>query len=220
MGKPASMRKIAAGLAIVASSATSACTAAEKPPEGTADFATFVVPALPESAHPTLIDFGGKVHVVGYEVSPVGSVRPSEAVTMKLYWERVGALQPWSSGNEAEGEPAADATGWGLFTHLEDDYGRQLRNFDREGAFRGKVSGAKAGLALLELGKIYVDEQTLEMPKADELSPRVSLVVGVWNRDMRLPIVSGSTNGHDAALVAGFSTGVERKRVAMKAPKP
>jgi hypothetical protein len=152
-----------------------------------------------------MIDFGGKVHIVGYEVSPEGAARPSQALTVKLYWERVGALDP----------------GWGLFTHLEDDLGRQIRNFDREGAFHGKIAGQPGALALLELGKIYADEQTLELPKANELTPRVSLVVGVWNKDTRLPVVSGSTNGHDAALIASFSTGVERQRpVALKGSKP
>lgn len=202
MGRTPKMLRLGVALALVASAA---CTPTEKPPEGTADFAQFIVPALPEGAHQTLIDFGGKVHVVGYQVSPEGAVRPSQPLTVKLYWQRVGALEP----------------GWGLFTHLEDDNRRQLRNFDREGTFRGKVGAAPAGLALLELGKLYADEQTLEMPKGEELSPRVSLVVGVWNHDMRLPVLSGGTNGHDAALIAGFSTGVERRTpVALKGRTP
>jgi hypothetical protein len=203
MGRTKRMLGLAAlGLVLAASAG---CTSGEKPQEGAADFAAFVVPALPESAHPTMIDFGGKVHIVGYEVSPEGAARPSQSITVKLYWMRVGALD----------------AGWGLFTHLEDDLGRQIRNFDREGAFHGKIAAQPTGLALLELGKIYSDEQTLELPKAAELTPRVSLVVGVWNQDMRLPVVSGTTNGHQAALIATFSTGVERQRpVALKGSKP
>lgn len=203
MGRTKRMLGLAAGLLLAASAG---CTSSgDKPQEGAADFAAFVVPALPEGAHPTMIDFGGKVHIVGYDVSPEGAAHPSQAVTVKLYWTRAGDLEP----------------GWGLFTHLEDDLGRQIRNFDREGAFHGKIASQPAGLALLELGKIYVDEQKLELPKAAELTPRVSLVVGVWNQDMRLPVVSGITNGHQAALVATFSTGVERQRpVALKGSKP
>ncbi|HEX7671005.1 MAG TPA: hypothetical protein VF395_15525, partial [Polyangiaceae bacterium] len=122
MGRTKRMLGLAAfGLLLAASPG---CTSGDKPHEGAGDFAAFVVPGLPESAHPTMIDFGGKVHIVGYEVSPEGAAHPSQTVTVKLYWMRVGNLEP----------------GWGLFTHLEDDLGRQIRNFDREGAFRGKTA--------------------------------------------------------------------------------
>jgi hypothetical protein len=192
-----------------------ACAPTEKPAEGSEDVAAFAVGALPESAHQAFIDFGGKVHIVGYEVSPEGTAGPSQSVSLKLYWRRVGALEP----------------GWGPFTHLENDLGVQIGNLDRLGEFRGKVAGQPGGLALLEFGKIYKDEATLEIPKATDLTPRISLLVGVYNKkvydetnpkqNVRLPVVSGSTNGHDAALVAEFSTGVERQRpVALKGPKP
>jgi len=46
------------------------------------------------------------------------------------------------------------------------------------------------------------------MPKADVLTPRVTIVVGVWNDQMRLPVVSGTTDGHDAAVITNLSTGV------------
>ena len=38
--------------------------------------------------------------------------------------------------------------------------------------------------------------------------------------DMRLPVVSGTTNGHDAAVIAQFSTGVERRRAAPPPKRP
>jgi hypothetical protein len=196
-------RNMAFTLAALAAGA--GCAPAEKAAEGSESLGTFGVAALPDNVHPTFIDFGGKVHVVGYEVSPEGAARPGQSVSVALYWQRVGALEP----------------GWGLFTHLEDDLGRQIRNFDREGEFRGKVAGAPGGLALLTFGTIYKDDQKLEIPKAGDLTPRISLVVGVWNQTMRLPVVSGSTNGHDAALIAEFSTGVERQRpVALRGSKP
>lgn len=212
MGSTQRMLRFAATLALAASVG---CAPVGKPSEASADFAAFVLPALPDDAHPTLIDFGGKVHVVGYVVSPAGIAGPSEAVTVKLFWQRVGALEP----------------GFQLFTHLEDDKERQLRNFDGQSALRAKIVAQKDGLALLELGKIYKDELTLEFPKANELTPEVSLMVGVFNQklydetdrrqNMRLPVLSGSTNGHDAAIVANFATGVGRQQaVALKGSRP
>jgi hypothetical protein len=212
MGPKEMMLGVATTLLLTASTG---CAPGEKPTEGTAEIAAFVVPALPESAHRTMIDFGGKVHIVGYEVSPEGAVGPSQSVSLNLYWRRVGALEP----------------GWVPFTHLESDLGTQLGNFDRQGEFRGKIAGHPDGLALLDFGKIYKDGLAVGVPKASEITPRVSLLVGVFNQkvydetdrrqNVRLPVVSGSTSGHDAALIASFSTGVERQRpVALKGSKP
>lgn len=178
------------------------CTPTPKPGD-TADLGVRPAERLPADVkHTTFIDFGGKVQIVGYEASPDADAPPGSKVTVKLYWRRSGALEP----------------GWSLFTHLEDDRGRQIANLDREGAFRGALSGKPEGLALLELGKVYTDEQSFEMPKADLLTPTVTLVVGVWNTNrefsqMRLPIVSGETNGHDAAVITHFSTGVVRPKL-------
>jgi hypothetical protein len=189
-------------VATIALAGTFGCTPPAKQGEA-ADLGARPTERLPSDvAHTTFVDFGGKVQIVGYDVSPQGDARPGTKVTVKLYWRRTGALEP----------------GWSLFTHLEDDRGRQIANLDREGAFRAALGGKPEGLALLELGKIYADEQTFEMPKADVLTPTVTLVVGVWNTNrgfdqMRLPVVSGETNGHDAAIVTHFSTGVVRPRL-------
>lgn len=158
---------------------------------GGSDLSTNTVATLPEAAHRTFVDFGGKVHLLGYELSPE-SGGPGDTLQLKLYWKVVSRLAP----------------GWSLFTHLEDDSARQLWNFDREGAFRGALGGA--GLATLTPGKIYVDAQSLTLPKAEQLTPRAAVVVGVWLEDMRLPVVSGVTNGHEAAVIARFSTGLKR----------
>jgi hypothetical protein len=172
------------------------CAPAGKHPEPNAGLAPFVHDRLPDDVgHPTFIDFGGKVHLVGYDVSPEGVAPPGKSVNLKLYWQRSGDLQP----------------GWSLFTHLEDDLGRQVRNFDREGPFRAALGAKPEGLSELAHGRIYSDEQTFEMPKAEDLTPRVAVVVGVWSNEMRLPVMSGSSNGHDAAIVTHFSTGVVRR---------
>jgi hypothetical protein len=165
-----------------------------------ADLAAFAHERLADDVkHTTFVDFGSKVALVGYDVSPDGAARPGDTVRLTLYWRRTGRIE----------------AGWGLFTHLEDERGRQISNFDREGGFRGALSKVEGGLAGLELGKVYADEQTLTVPKPDTVTPKISIVVGVWNDQMRLPIISGPTNGHDAALVGHLATGVPRRSVAM-----
>lgn len=166
----------------------SACAPGAPPKEGAEELASHAVAALPDTVRRTFFDFGGKLHLVAYELSKQGSASPGEAVTLKLYWKRVAPL----------GE------GWNLFTHIEDQRGRQLWNFDRDGSFRAALNKSPAGLSALELGKVYVDEQSLTMPKAEQLAPSIRLIVGAWNHDMRLPLVSGVSNGHEAAVLAHF----------------
>lgn len=186
-------------LCCLAVATTVACTPPHKG-DGAEDLASFSHERLPEDVkHRTLVDFGSKVELVGYDVSPEGDAKPGTSLHVTLYWQRTGDLEP----------------GWGLFTHLEDERGRQIGNFDREGAFRGALSGKPSGLARLELGKVYTDEQNVTVPKEDLLTPNITLVVGVWNDNMRLPIVSGPTDGHEAAIIAHFATGVARRPVAV-----
>jgi hypothetical protein len=167
-------------------------------------FAAYAVPAVPDGARRTFVDFGGKLALVGYELSPEGTAGPGTTIHAKLYWKRVGKL----------------GAGWSLFTHLVDDQGRQLRNFDGEGDFRKALAGKMpTGLAGLELGAVYVDEQSLGLPGANELTPKVSLLVGVWRDDMRLPVVSGPTDGKQAAILANYDTGVERPSAVAQGPQ-
>jgi hypothetical protein len=183
---------------------TASCAAPAAKEDATEGLAPYVVPRVPESAKRTFVDFGGKLHLVGYEIEPEGKVGPGQSLTLKLYWKVVGRLGP----------------NWNLFTHLEGERGEQLWNYDREGAFRGFVSGKMpAGLSLLSPGVVYVDEQTLALPKPEQLTPRVAVVIGVWNDRLRLPVVSGVSNGRDAAIVTHFDTGLERPKAVAKAAR-
>jgi hypothetical protein len=175
-----------------------ACTPAGKP--GAAeDLVSFANDRLGDDVKTkTLVDFGSKMQLVGYDISPEGTARPGDSIHLTLYWKRSGELEP----------------GWGLFTHVEDELGRQIANFDREGPFRSALSSKPEGLARLDLGKIYTDDQNITVPKADVVSPRITVVVGVWSDTMRLPIVSGPTDGHDGAILSHFATGVPRRAIA------
>jgi len=182
-------------LVCFALASTGACAPTAKQ-EAPADLAAFAHERLADDVkHTTFVDFGSKVQLVGYEVSPEDTARPGESVKMTLYWKRTGQLEP----------------GWRLFTHIDDDKGRQLSNFDREGAFRTALGSKESGLSVLELGKVYTDEQTFAVPKADVVTPKITIVVGVWNDAMRLPVVSGPSDGHAAAIVSHISTGVARR---------
>lgn len=175
------------------------CTAQSQKPEVAAELAPFVVREIPETAQRDYTDFGGKLVLVAHELTPDGKAGPGQSVTAKFYWKAVSNVAP----------------GWALFTHLEDARGRQVRNYDEVGGFRKWLGGkAPGGLGLLELGRVYLDEQSFEMPPAADLTPQVSLVVGVWNGDMRLSVVSGPSNGHHAGLVARIETGLEWPKVA------
>jgi hypothetical protein len=192
------MRKRELGVSVLVLSFAAGCAPGVAATEDSGKLSSFVVPSVPEDAHTANFDFGGKVQIVGYSVSPEGSALPGSQVALTLYWRRSSALEP----------------GWSLFTHVEDDTGRQLRNFDHEGAFRTALEGTKGGLASLELGKVYAEKQTIEIPKPDECTPRLGFIVGVWHESMRLPVVSGLSNGHEAALVSTFATGVPPRRPA------
>lgn len=202
---------LATALLVLSSGATLGCGTGARPEseaKGTEEIAASVLDRLPEDvAHRTFVDFGGKLHLVGYDVSPSTNAGPGDTIRLKLYWKPVSRLEP----------------GWNLFTHLEDDRTHQLWNFDRQGAFRNFLgANMPIGLSVLEPGKVYVDEQTLTLPKAGDLAPYVVVVVGVWQGDMRLPVVSGATNGHEAAVIARLSTGIERlfpNRVHNTAPR-
>src|SRR5437762_1003749 len=88
------------------------------------ELAAYVVKEIPETAHREFIDFGGKLQLVASELSPDGNAGPGQSVTAKFYWKPVSVSSP----------------GWGLFTHLEDARGRQLRNLDEAGPLRKWLS--------------------------------------------------------------------------------
>ena len=162
--------------------------------------ADFVLDAPPEKIeHPSFVDFEGKVHLIGYDLEPEGRVEPGGTVDVKFYWRSVSKL----------------SEGWGLFTHLANEYGHRVQNYDNVGPLRAMGSGRQAlPPSLWEPGKVYVDEQKLEIPRQTEpwgegVTRRVTLLVGVWKEGLRLDVVGGPTDGNNAAIVAHLSTGVE-----------
>src|SRR5688572_18687417 len=102
----------------------------------------YVLDQLPKTVeHETYLDFGGKVQLLGYDVSPAEVAAPGSKVSLTLYWQRTGALDE----------------GWGLFTHILDARGRQIGQFDSSGPLReAGADGAQAlGPSDWKVGKIY-----------------------------------------------------------------
>lgn len=157
-----------------------------------------------EIEHPRFIDFGGKVRLLGYDGGPTGEARPGEPIKIKMYWAVADSLRP----------------GWRLFTHLLNEYGAQIDNFDNRGPLR-ELKGDDQALppSRWERGKVYVDEQEIRVPNPDPNLPwpknvttTVTLVTGVWKGGTRLRVLSGPRDGENSGIVAHFQTGLVRPR--------
>ena len=80
-----------------------------------------VLDAVPSDIqHRMFVDFGGKVHLLGYNIEPEGVVAPGGKVKLTLYWQSIARLGP----------------GWGLFTHVLDARGHRAANIDNVGPLR------------------------------------------------------------------------------------
>jgi hypothetical protein len=160
----------------------------------------------------TLVDFGGAVHLVGWDLEPSARAAPGSKLKLKLYWRSVKRLTP----------------GWGLFTHLIVPGQDKPFAFDGVGLLRSKLSPSD-----WVPGMIYVDEQDLTVPELS--SAEVTLAVGLHRQavqvegkevdgltGLRLPILSGLSDGRDRAIVARLATGVDpnQKKLKERRAKP
>jgi hypothetical protein len=141
------------------------------------------------------VDFGGAVELLGWDVDPKTDARPGSSVHVRLYWR---ALKRLSSG-------------WRFTTELT------APQVDQAVAQAG---GSRLDPSELVPGKIYVDEHDISVPQ-DIVAPGLSLVVSL-SRDavqvegqeieglsgLRLPVLSGLTDGRQRAIVARLATGV------------
>jgi hypothetical protein len=208
-------------LALIAASA--ACSrASEKAEAPGPELASYVLSDVPKDIeHSTFIDFGGKVHLVGYNLEPKGVASPGSKVKLTLFWRSHQRLGP----------------GWSLFTHLVAP-GVPPENIDKAGPLRKLVSaGAGAprqalGPSLWEPGRVYVDELEFDVPKNVD-APEVTVLAGLWQElpapesdeagsntadagelsqpDVRLQVLSGPSDGSERGVVAHIRTGLERR---------
>jgi hypothetical protein len=208
------------------------CRTEQKPEKPGAEFASFILSDVPKDVeHPTFIDFGGKVHLVGYNIEPKGIVTPGSKVKLTMFWRSNQRLGP----------------GWSLFTHL-DSPGVPRENLDDDGPLRKLVSGPDGarrqalGPSQWEPGRVYVDELEFELPKNVD-SPEATVLAGIWRENepkksksdedkaddkttypgLRLDVVSGPSDGAERAVVVHLQTGRDgrsKKPAQAAAPKP
>jgi hypothetical protein len=165
----------------------------------------FVLDKLPDAVqNPTYVDFGGKVQLLGYNVAPADVAPPGSKVSLTMYWQRTGRLD----------------AGWGLFTHILNENGRQLAQHDSSGPLRAPASGGQAlGPSDWQIGKIYMDESEFEVPRSEQQGTEevplntevITLAVGVWKEDVRLDVLGSRSDRYKRCLVTNLSTGIERQ---------
>lgn len=181
------------------------CGEAQKPPPPVEPaLAQYVLEEVPSDVqHRTLIDFSGKVHLIGYDISPDGIVKPGTKFKLRMYWRSVARLGP----------------GWSLFTHMVGPSTRELPNgrrlekggLDDVGPLRAR-SGPSSPQALPPSdwipGRVYVDEQDLEIP-IDVKVPEVNVLVGIWRpANLRLAVIGGPGDKEERGIVATIKTGL------------
>lgn len=140
----------------------------------------------PTPQHALNYNFGGKVTLLGYDISSQDA-RPGSTLTLTWYW-RVDA----STGD-----------GWRLFTHLDDATNPRV-NKDNEGEVRRAYQPER-----WRRGEFITDRQTIEIP-GDWDAPVVRVHIGLWKGDERLPLTApaGHTSPDGRALAFTLNTGV------------
>jgi hypothetical protein len=167
-----------------------------KPDASVADHVLASVPA--DVQNRTLVDFGGAVHLVGWDLEPKDRAAPDSKLKLKLYWRSVKRL----------------SDGWRLFTHLSATGLKKPYSYDDHGVLRQKLPPSA-----WVPGMIYVDEQEITVPDLE--APEVTIAVGLHREalqivgkevdglsGLRLSVLSGLSDGQDRAIIARLPTGV------------
>ncbi len=197
--------------ALGSSLACSSRTTAEAPKEQDPKLAQYELKKLPADVeHKVYLDFGGKVQLLGYDISPDDVAPPGSTISLTLYWQRTGNL----------------GKGWKLFTHILDARGRQIAQYDSSGPLReGTPDGGQAlGPSDWKIGSVYKDAVSFQVPRtlpgASGPVPLdtglVTIAVGVWKEDARLDVLGGNSDAHRRGFVTSLKTGVAP--AAMKQP--
>lgn len=186
------------------------CAAQGETPAPDASLAQYVLSAVPTDVqNRTLVDFGGAVHLVGWDLSPADKAQPGSTLHLKLYWRSVKKLSP----------------GWSLFTHVIAADAPKPYAFDNVGPLRQSTQdpnfGTKQKLSPSDWvpGNVYVDEQDIVLPNVGV--PEITLAVGLGREAVqysgkeveglagsRLEILSGLSDGENRAVIARLATGV------------
>ncbi|HTQ07236.1 MAG TPA: hypothetical protein VMI54_25440 [Polyangiaceae bacterium] len=193
------MKSVVGRMSLLCALALGACASQGEAPKLDDAVSALVLPDVPTDVQTrTLVDFGGDVHLVGWDLSPSDKAAPGSTLHLKLYWRSVKKLSP----------------GWTLFTHVIVADAPKPYSFDDVGVLRQKLEPSD-----WVPGNVYVDEQDITVPNTQ--SPSFTLAVGLGHEAVqdpsnevqgffgsRLEILSGLSDGHDRAIIAQLATGV------------
>jgi hypothetical protein len=215
------MKSLAVGSYLALAFALAGCAS---PDEAKVDdsLAAYVLSDVPTDVqYRSLVDFGGAVQLVGWDLSPAERAAPGSSLRLKLYWRSTKKLSP----------------GWKLFTHVISADAPKPYAFDDLGTLREKLPPSE-----WTPGRVYVDEQEFIVPSAIG-APEITLAVGVGHEAVqvagseidglsgtRLEVLSGLADDRNRAVIARLATGVtpgqkseprgERRRPGDRRPGP
>jgi hypothetical protein len=145
--------------------------------------------------HKVDVNFENKIHLIGYKFDPE-TAAPGKDVKITYWWRCDDTLDE----------------GWLLFTHTKDEGSGKMGNLDFAGPLRDQRNGTHQvlGPERWEKGKVYVDEQTYNVP-SDVTGSEITVYTGIWKGEARLRIISGPNDGDNSAIVGKIRTGVGAK---------
>lgn len=137
--------------------------------------------ALPEGVKPLDVSFDGKLSLVGYKLNTdKAELKAGDKISYTLYWKS---------------EKPLEDKAYRLFTHVFDGTRKRLLNIDKVGDLRNSDLIPSAW----QPGKVYVDEQTFNVPK-EASGNKLQIVTGLFKDNSRLKIARGVQLGADGAL--------------------
>lgn len=147
------------------------------------------------------VDFDGKVHLVGYLVTPSQAQYPAGT--------RVTVTLLWRSDQRLDGD-------WALFTHLIGPGGQQIANLDDSGPLRHMEGfpGPPMPPSRWEPGKFYRDDLSFVIPP--DAPPHVGITAGMFKGQTRLPTKGGGADREGRVTVVSLQTGEGNQRGLIK----
>jgi hypothetical protein len=138
--------------------------------------------AQPHPARPFEANLDDAITLLGYDLSPVGSLKPGQNAELTLYWQ----------GNKPLSED------YSVFVHLRDLAGRTVAQDD------GFPSGGTWPTSAWEPGLPVVDKRLISIP-ADVAPGKYDLWAGMYrlSDQTRLPVLAPGQEVQDDAVLLG-----------------
>lgn len=167
-----------------------------------AQIAALVADAPPPGLKSVDVNFGDKIHLVGYSISPKqAQYPPGTELKVTFLWRCDKPLEQ----------------GYRLFTHLVSQNGARLGNADKLGPLRSLEGKGPSPLPPSDwiAGKFYIDEISFKIP-ADP-SPMVIVAPGFFRGNGRIPIEGpGGDLEHRANLIRLITGARSQNTAAVK----